>query len=235
MLRPEVISFDCCGTLLDAESGLAQALHDEAGIESPELIERLLEARIEAEWQVVDEIEDFLPYREVLAMSLVRAGGRAGWPISAESAARVAAGMGAWPLFEDVRPALESLGARAKIALVTNAERRDAGRWEEALGIPVTHLVCAEDVSAYLPEQDHLLALLHELVIDEEELLHVSSNAEDDLETAQDLGIPAAYLNRRSESLPDEVEVALVVGSMSELSKKLGRSRGGSRRRRSRS
>ena len=235
MLRPEVISFDCCGTLFDAESGLAQALHDEAGIESPEQIGRLLEARVEAEWQIVEELEDFVPYREVLATSVVRAGGRAGWPIGEAVAARIAAGMGAWPLFEDVKGALDSLGARAKLALVSNAERRDVERWVEALGAPVAHVVCAEDVGAYLPDQDHLLALLHELVIDEEELLHVSANYEDDLQTAQDLGVPSGYLNRRAESLPEEVEVTLEVRSMSELSKKLGRSRGGSRRRRSRS
>ena len=99
-------------------------------------------------------------------------------------------------------------------------------------GVTASRIVAAEDVGAFLPEQDHLLALLHELVIDEEELLHVSAQLEDDLETAQDLGIPAVYLNRRGEALPEELEVQLQVATLDELARRLGRSKGGSRRRR---
>ena len=231
-MPPRVLSFDVLGTLVDWDRGLADALRRHARIEHPGLIETLLEERLDAEWDLLEELEEFRPYREIVAESLLAAARASGTILGPAQAEAVAATVGDWPPFPDAGPALAQLAERFPLALVSNADRDDLERLAEGLGAPFRHLVAAGDVQAFKPEPDHLLALLHELELEEEELLHVSAWPEYDLGVAQDLLVPAAYVNRRGEPLPEEVEVAFEVASMEALARRLLRPRGGAKPRR---
>ncbi|UCF69200.1 MAG: HAD hydrolase-like protein [Acidobacteriota bacterium] len=215
------ISFDCYGTLIDWQRGLSEAVQRETGLGAGAILEQFLAAREREEWRLLTELDDFRPYRELLAASLQAAAPSAGVSLDDRAAARVAASIGEWPAFEDATAALSRLAARFPLALVSNVDRVDLARTIERLGVKITHAVAADDVTSYKPEPDHLLALLHEMVLDEHELLHVSSYAHYDLMTAQDLGIPAAYVNRYDEPLGEDVEVAIVVGDLTALADQL--------------
>jgi 2-haloacid dehalogenase/putative hydrolase of the HAD superfamily len=216
-----LVSFDVLGTLVDDAAGLAGALVAHAGVAGGAQAERLVALVADAEWELLEALEDFRPHREILAESVVLAGRRAGHPIGAGAAERVAGGAGEWPLVEGAADALARLAERHRLALVANLGRADVERVIARLGVPVLHAVTSDDVASFKPEPDHFLALMHELELDEDELLHVSSRSEFDLETTTDLGIPSAYVDRRGEPLPEEVEAVLRAPSLGALAGRL--------------
>lgn len=225
-LQPKLISFDCFGTLVDWQRGLEDALREHAGIANASQARRIFMARIDAEWELIEELEEFRPYRAILAESLVVAARREGTMLGSGQAERVAATITEWPPFDDVKEYLPKLALHLPLAVVSNCDRADLDRVLARLGAPFAHSISADHVMAYKPEPDHLLALLHETELDEEEVLHVSAHADYDLATAQDIGVPAVYLDRRREALPDDIDVALRVDSLEALFRRLtGRTR----------
>ena len=212
-----VASFELGGTLLDAERGLIEAVRAALGGGDAAQLRFLAAARADAELELLEALEDFRPYAELLAETLQSAAPRAGLTLSAGQARAVAATLPEWPFFDDALPALERIAARYPVAFVTNADRADWERIERRLPFRPARAVTSSDVLCFKPEADHLLALLHELELDEEELLHVSALPELDLATAEDLGIPRAYLDRFDEPLPEEITALVTVKTMTEL------------------
>lgn len=212
-----VASFDLGGTLLDAERGLVEAVRAALGGGDTAQLRLLAAARADAERELLEELEEYRPYTEVLAETLRGAAPRAGMTLSAEQARAVAATLPEWPFYDDALPALERIAARHPVAFVTNADRTDWEPIARRLPFRPARAVTSSDVLCYKPEADHLLALLHELELDEEELLHVSAFPEIDLATAEDLGIPRAYLDRFDEPLPEEITALVTVKTMTEL------------------
>ncbi len=221
----KVLAFDVYGTLVDWNRGLAEALARETGIEGLPAI-GLLEARIPIEQELEAELEEFRPYREILAESLVRAAEETGLSLGPAAAERIAGSIAEWPLFPDVAEALPRLARRYRLAAVSNVDREDLARTLARMPAPFEHAVPADHVGCYKPEPDHFLALMHEMVVDEHEVLAVSAFPEYDLEIATDLGIPAAYVDRRGRPLPEDVEVLHRVRDLRELADRLLRPRG---------
>lgn len=217
----KAISFDCYGTLINWHQGLVTALGKATGQLDPERLLELVAVRGEVEWEMIAGLEEFRPYRELVAASLLEAAPRAGFPIDAEQAAEVGASIGLWPPFPDAPPALARLADWYQLAIASNVDRQDIARSAALLGVEFTRIVTAEDVQCYKPEPDHLMALVHELGFDEEEILHVSSYPEYDLGIAADLGIPAAYVNRLGHPLPAEFPARFEVPDMTALARQL--------------
>ncbi|MDH3284271.1 MAG: HAD family hydrolase [Acidobacteriota bacterium] len=213
----QVVSFDCYGTLIDWERGLADALRAALPGADDDHLRRVVEARGRLEWALLGELTEFRPYREILAETVRAAAGEVGTPIGADGASRVASSIGSWPPFPEVPAALERLSSRFSLAIASNVDRVDLAATLRMLGLADIHTVTAEDVRCFKPEPDHLLALLHELGIDEDELLHASAYPDYDLLTAQDLGIPCAYVDRTGQPPPPELELAVSARDLSEL------------------
>lgn len=216
--RYVAVSFDCYGTLVDWQVGLTLAVAAELPGADDESIRGLLEARSETEWEILEGLTEFESYREVLARSVALAAERTGLALNAEACGRIAASIGLWPPYPDAARALSRLDAGGfRIALASNVDREDLAMTLERLECRGVHCVSAEDVQSYKPEPDHLMALVHELGIDEHELLHVSAYPEYDLLTAQDLGVPCALVDRLDRPVPEELELALRVRDLDEL------------------
>ncbi|RMG49173.1 MAG: HAD family hydrolase [Acidobacteria bacterium] len=216
----KAISFDCYGTLIDWSRGLQLALETRAGLAAPEAA-RLVRRRGEVEWRLLGELEEFVPYRRLLERSIVIAAEEEGLQLPPDAAGAVAASIGDWPPFPDAPPALRRLAGRWPLALVSNVDPEDLDATVARLGVPFARRVTAADVRTYKPDPDHILALLHEMALDEFELLHVSAYADYDLATAQDLGVPAVYVDRYGRPLPEDVEVLFTVRDMEELARAL--------------
>lgn len=219
--RCRVVSFEPLGTLLDVRAGIDAGLADRAGIVHPGQREKILDEFADAEWELLDEVGEALPWREIVARALVRAASRAGSLLAPAAAQEIAAGLSAWPLFADAVPALRRIADRYKIAFVTHADRDDAAALAARLPVKIVHTVSAGDLEAYKPEPDLLLALLHELELDEDELLHVGSSPDYDLYTAEDIGVPSAFVDRDDAGLPEDLEVALHVKDLATLASAL--------------
>jgi 2-haloacid dehalogenase len=228
---PRVISFGCLGTLVDRDRGLDDALREHLGVEAEPQRVALIGAQRDAEWELIEGLETWRPFREILRDSLVVAGRRFGVPIAQARAEAVAATVGAWPLFDDVPGALAELAPRAPLALLPELEGPDLGRVLERLPVSFAHVVPAERVEAFRPEPDPWMALLHEMQLDEEELLHVASDVSEELFTTTDLGIPSVFINRAGGAPAEDVAYRFELSSMKALPARLygSRTRRGSR------
>lgn len=215
----KVLSFDCYGTLIDWEGGLARAAKQEMDLDDPSL---LIEARAEAEWEILEQLESFVPYRQIVSQSLLEAAQRTELSLEPSQAEAIASSVGRWPPFEDSVEALSRLARRFQLAIASNVDRMDLDGSLALLKAPFARCVTAEDVKCYKPEPDHLMALLHELELDEPEILHVSAYPHYDLMTATDLGIPVAFVNRHGLPLPEDLEPDWTARDLADLARQLG-------------
>jgi len=216
-----VLVCEVLGTLVDWDAGLAAGLEHEAGVEHPAQVRKIIARRWRAEWDLLDEVAEFRSYREVLAETLVSAAASSGTVVSRAAAGRIAASAGDWPLFVEVPAALKRLSRRFRIALTSNLDRDDLQKVAVRLGVAVAHIVSADDVQIYKPAPELVLALLHEMELDETEAIVVSGLADLDLYTAEDLGISAAFVNRASEDAPADLAVSVVVPDFAALAERL--------------
>ncbi len=220
----KVLVFDLHGTLVDRDRGLREALAREAGI-GEDSAATLVAALDAAEDGILPELEEFRPCREVLAGSLVRAAEHVGLDLPPARAAVVAAGMPDWPLVPGVAGPLARLSGRYRLAAIANADGDDLSRTLARMPVPFEHAVAADRVGCYLPEPDHLLALLHEMVVDEHEVLVVSGGPGRAILPAAALGIPAARVDPGDGPPPEDLPVLHRVKTLAELADRLVRER----------
>ncbi len=196
----KAISFDCYGTLIDWETGIRDAfavlLADVPGrCSDAELLERFAthESALEA-------AEPIVPYSEILSTIAHRTGAELGLKVSADMAACFAASIGAWPLFDDVLPALSELGENHVLAILSNVDRKSFAATEPQFNGMIDIVCIAEDIGAYKPSPAAFKALSTELAgrdIDTRHHLHVAQSLYHDHEPAQRLGISTCWVDRR--------------------------------------
>ena len=125
--RKQVLTFDCYGTLIDWETGIASALRPVLrahGVSVPD--ERLLE--LYADLEAAAEKGPYRPYSEILAAVVRGLGERLGFQATPAEAASLAHSVGAWPAFPDfaacARRAAASLQARRHLQRGRRPPRR---------------------------------------------------------------------------------------------------------------
>ncbi|HEU0287968.1 MAG TPA: haloacid dehalogenase type II [Nocardioidaceae bacterium] len=196
----DALSFDCYGTLIDWESGIAAVLSpwaSEVGLDLDR--ERLLiayaghEAR--TEWDRPTTL-----YPEVLAQSFRDTGAELGREVSDEWAERLGGSVPDWPAFPDSADALARLAERYALIILSNVDRTSFAGSNARLGVEFDAIVTAEDVGAYKPRLNHF-ERLDEVIADRgvprDRLLHVAQSLFHDHGPAKQIGLSSAWINRR--------------------------------------
>jgi 2-haloacid dehalogenase len=196
----EALSFDCYGTLIDWEAGLAAVLGPWARSRGLDLSDEALltaysghESRAEAEHP--GEV-----YPAILARSLRGLGRELGAEVSDEDAGRLARSVPDWPAFPDSRAALADLAGRYRLIIVSNVDRDSFAASSRRLGVTFTSVITAQDVGSYKPSPcnfDALLAETDRLGVPRGRLLHVAQSLFHDHVPAQRAGLPTVWINRR--------------------------------------
>jgi 2-haloacid dehalogenase len=203
LTRFRALSFDCYGTLIDWEAGLAAILVPWAREQGLELSdEELLLAYAGHEGAVQRDTPSAL-YPDVLATAFRRTGEELGTPVSAEWAARLGDSVGDWPAFPDSPDALARLARHYKLIILSNVHRAGFAASNERLRGDFAAIITAEDVGAYKPAENHFRALdaaLPGLGVDRGELLHVAQSLFHDHVPAKREGLPSVWINRRHDS-----------------------------------
>ncbi len=196
----EALSFDCYGTLIDWEAGLASVLAPWARKVGLELTdEELLLAYGQQEAAVERETPTAL-YPEVLAEAFRRTGQGFGRPVTAAWAERLGQSVPAWPTFEDSPEALAVLADHYKLIIVSNVHRDGFAGSNRQLKGRFAAVITAQDVGGYKPADNHfraLLATLGSLGIRREQLIHVAQSLFHDHAPARKAGLASIWINRR--------------------------------------
>jgi 2-haloalkanoic acid dehalogenase type II len=196
----DALSFDCYGTLIDWEAGIAAVLRrwaDRHGVDKTD--EELLvvygghEARAEEEHPAD-------PYPRILARAMRGVGGELGAPVSDEEAEELATSVPDWPAFPDSAEALARLDRRYKLIILSNVDRASFAGSNRRLGVTFAGIVTAQDVGSYKPSPRNFEALAAEaarLGVPEGRLLHVAQSLYHDHVPAKAAGLPTAWIDRR--------------------------------------
>lgn len=196
----DALSFDCYGTLIDWEAGIASVLVPWARAAGLNVTaEELLIAYAESEERVERESPTAL-YPAILAESFRRAGARLGAQVSGEWADKLGASVPSWPAFPDSADALASLAEDYKLIILSNVHREGFAGSNSRLGVAFDKIITAEDVGAYKPAANHFEALeaaLVELNVPRERLLHVAQSLHHDHVPAKRHGLASVWINRR--------------------------------------
>jgi 2-haloacid dehalogenase len=194
------LSFDCYGTLIDWETGIAAVLAPwarEAGLDLDN--EELLAAFAGNEAAVERDLPT-ARYPEVLATAFRRTGEALGRPVDDAWARRLGASVPDWPPFPDSAAALASLATRYALLVVSNVHRAGFAASNRHLRGRFAAVITAEDAGAYKPAANHfqaLLCTLDGLGIARAELLHVAQSLFHDHVPASKAGLASVWINRR--------------------------------------
>jgi putative hydrolase of the HAD superfamily len=196
----KALSFDCYGTLIDWETGIAAVMAPWAREQELDVSDQeLLLAYADSEAAVESESPSAL-YPDVLAMAFQRTGEKLNKPVSDAWARRLADSLPDWPAFPDSPDALARLARHYKLIILSNVHRAGFAASNERLGGDFAAIITAEDVGAYKPAENHFRALdatLPDLGVDRPELLHVAQSLFHDHVPAKREGLPSVWINRR--------------------------------------
>lgn len=196
----KALSFDCYGTLIDWEAGIAAVLAPwarEQGLERSD--EELLLAYADNEAAVERQIPAPL-YPEVLATAFRRTGEKLTKPVSDAWARRLGDSVPDWPAFPDSADALARLRRHYQLIILSNVHRAGFAGSSKHLDGDFTAIITAEDVGGYKPAENHFRALevkLSDLGVDRSELLHVAQSLFHDHVPAKREGLTSVWINRR--------------------------------------
>ena len=171
-------SFDCYGTLVDWNAGIAAALGD-----------RSLLARYHAVEPVVQAEQPGARYRDVLRETARRIG------VDADPAASLPD----WPVFDDARPALAETRSRGwRLAVLTNSDRDLIEASMRSIGVPFDLAIVASEIGSYKPAAGHWHAFAD--AIGRLPDVHVAQSHFHDIVPATALGIRTIWINRLGDS-----------------------------------
>ena len=172
-------TFDCYGTLVDWDSGIASVVGADLLLRYHEL-----EPQIQAE-------NPTLSYREVMREVLRR--------LEFADADALGRSLPGWPVFPEVPGALESARERGwKLAILSNTDRDFIEASMTSIDVPFEFAIVASEIGSYKPALGHWRAF--EERIGRLPDVHVAASHFHDVVPATKLGIPTVWINRLLET-----------------------------------
>ncbi len=195
----QLLTFDCYGTLVDWETGIAEAFRKAAAREGVTL-ERDVVLAAYAEVEPAVQREAFRPYRDVLARTAVEVGRRLGWTIDIDQGRFLPQSLPHWPVFPDTNPALRRLSAAGlELGVLSNVDDDLFAATCRRFAVSFAFVVTAQRARAYKPAPAHFtLASKHAAG---RRWLHVAQSWYHDVAPASERGIPVLWVNRKGEAV----------------------------------
>ena len=193
----EALTFDCYGTLIDWETGLAEAFRPVLrahGVEADDEDVIARYARHEAE----AEAGPYIRYRHVLAAGLHGVAKELGIEPTAAEVETFSGSVADWPAFPDSAAALARLQERFRLGVITNCDDDLFAASNRKLGVEFAWIVTAEQVGSYKPAARNFHVAFERLRLPRERILHVAQSLFHDHVTAKRLGLTTVWIDRRA-------------------------------------
>jgi 2-haloacid dehalogenase len=189
-------TFDCYGTLIDWNGGVAAVLRrlwpaadQRRLLHNYHALERLVQANRS------------IAYREVGARTLRALAAIDGLDLRARDDYAFAESLPDWPAFVDVPPALAELRARGwRLAILSNTDPDLLDASLKQIGVPVDARVTAREAGSYKPAHGHWQQFFATTGADRHSHVHVAASPYHDLAPAAELRLPAVWINRLGET-----------------------------------
>jgi len=192
----ELVTFDCYGTLIDWESGIVRAFQDEAAKTGIKLDpEDVISAYMKEE--PVVESGEYKSYSETLTETARRVALRLGWALDPERGGFLAKSLGDWRPFPDTNQALERLSKRYTLGILSNTDDDLLALTRRHFTVDFGMVITAQQVRSYKPAPGHFNAALTQAA--GRPLLHAAQSYFHDIVPTSRMGIPSAWVKRKSE------------------------------------
>src|SRR5262245_61265978 len=171
----EVLTFDCYGTLIDWEAGIAAGLGAVTrahGVDVPD--EELLTTYAGREATL--EAGPYLRYREILARVCRGVCEDLGVSPTDDEVEAFAGSVGEWPAFPDSAAALAALQVRFRLAVVTNCDDDLFAASNRRLGVTFDWVITAQQAGSYKPSHRNFELAFERMGLARERILHVAQS-----------------------------------------------------------
>ena len=183
--RPELLTFDIFGTVLDWRTGLGEACHAAGRPLRDGEFDRVIDV------QGALEQGSYLDYATIVRRSLVDV-----LSLPESTASSIEAGLGGWPFYPDVA-VLDDLMRIAPCVAMTNSDHSHGEALQARLGFRLSDWFCAEEARTYKPDPGFWQQVRRRRGIEPgPHWWHVSAYADYDLEAARDLGLTTVFVQR---------------------------------------
>ena len=187
----DIVTFDCYGTLIDWESGIADAFLKTTGLPREDVI------RTHAAIEPVVEREQYLPYRDVLTETALRVAQTLGKPVS--DGTFLPQSLPSWKPFADTNPALERLReAGYRLGILSNVDDDLLAETQRHFTVEFELIITAQQVRSYKPAPGHFLAAQQR--IGSARWLHAAQSNFHDIVPVNAMNVPTAWVNRRGQT-----------------------------------
>ncbi len=221
-----VLTFDCYGTLIDWETGITEVVRPWLAELDPRLPPDLLLTSFALMQAKFQQIRPVLLYADVMRRTWCDIEGTFGWQTDPAHANAFAESVGTWPPFPDTVESLRYLERFYRLAILSNVDNSSLGKTLKLLQVPFALTVTAEDAETYKPSLalfNKAIAMLDDMGISRNEILHVAQSKHHDINPGRELGLTTVWVNRRQgqkgsgATLATEAEPHLTVMSLEEL------------------
>src|SRR3974377_1069926 len=197
----KILTFDCYGTLIDWETGLANALAPLAlKAHRSESRDQLLEAFGRHEVSQQAHTPD-LAYSQLLAQVYRRLAREWDVDVTNEQANIFGASVPDWPEFDDSPAALQYLARHYRLAVLSNVDRISFRASHARLKGTFDAVYTAQEIGSYKPDRrnfEYLLRRVREdFGLEKPDILHVAQSLYHDHEPANRSGLASAWIDRR--------------------------------------
>ena len=190
-------TFDCYGTLIDWNGGIAAELGRLFGAgEAPRLLARYheLEPQVQAE-------DPELTYRRVLTLTLERLAESEGLTLPDGERDALARSLPWWMPFQEVPGAVEEARGRGwRLAILSNTDRDLIAASKAQIGVPFDETIVASEIGSYKPGHRHWSEFFARTHADRERHVHVAASLFHDVAPCAELGLRSVWVNRLGET-----------------------------------
>ena len=161
----------------------------------------MFKAREDIEFEMIQA--RYRSYAEILSQSLKETFQQFSIPYSKGDGERLAESVPTWLPFAETKPALETLGKKYELTIISNIDNNIIEKTKAKLGVRFHLTITAQDAAAYKPSIRPFQIALQKLGCKAEGVLHVSSGFRYDIPPAHQLGFKTAWVNRKQETIPE--------------------------------
>jgi len=214
------VTFDVYGTLIDWESGVADAFEREASrdgftIDRDQVIQLFHEVSREVEGG------SYELYAEVLRRTALEIAKRIEWPLEPSRSGFLPDSVQRWPAFKETVTQLNKFKKKFNIGLISNIDDKLLGQTRRHIPMDYDLVVTAQQVRSYKPDPAHFKECARRIG-GKKGWAHVASSYYHDVEPCLKEKVPVVWVNRNKETLePSQKKPTAEVKTLLEAAKLL--------------
>ncbi|KQR68918.1 hydrolase [Rhizobium sp. Leaf384] len=214
--RPDWLTFDCYGTLIQWDEGLLAAMEKILSADAAAVDPAAFIATFDGHEHALEAERPHRSFREVSALALEKTMAAFGLRFDPADAEILTGSIGRMPPFPEVVATLRQLkDAGFKLAVISNTDDAIIAGNIAQLGGSIDRVITAEQAGAYKPTAQIFRHAWKTLGISPDALVHICASPHLDLVAARDLGFRTIWIDRGtgrkppSDYRPDEHVSAL--------------------------